>query len=102
MLSQNVSKITVSAPWSDPTVSFEGVHKTEAALPPKPEDGASGPPKSQPIGSEDEKTWELNPFPFPRYARTMIHRAKPVSRNSFGRIPSKKYLDQKSQLWPDP
>ena len=65
----------------------ERVHKTEGLIAPRPEDGASGPPKFQPIGREDEKTWELNPFPFPRYVRTMIHRAKPVSRNSFGKYP---------------
>ena len=55
LLSQNVFKITVSALWSDPTVSFERVHKTEGLTAPRPEDGASGPPKFQPIGRGDKK-----------------------------------------------
>ena len=42
----------------------ERVRKTEGLIDPRPEDGASGPPKFQPIRGEDEKTWELIPFPF--------------------------------------
>ena len=64
LLSQNILKITVSALRSDPTISFERVHKTEGLIDPRPEDGASGPPKFQPIGRGDEKTRELIPFPF--------------------------------------
>ena len=47
-----------------PTVSFERVHKTEWLKALRPEEGASGPPKSQPIRGGDEKTREIIPFPF--------------------------------------
>ena len=42
--------IKVSALRSDPSIPFERVHKTEGCSAPRPDDGASGPPKFQPIG----------------------------------------------------
>ena len=86
---QNVSKITAPDIRSR-SYHVERVRKTEGLIDPRPEDGASGPPKFQPIGRGDENPWEVNPFPFPRCIATIILQGKTCFKEWFGRYPEYK------------
>ena len=81
-------KVPALGLWA--TFLFKRVRNTEGLIDPRPEDGASGPPKFQPIGRGDEKTREVNPFPFPRCVAMIITQGKTCFKNGLANIPSTK------------
>ena len=100
-LTTNFNKITVPDIRSRPN-RVERLGKTEWLTAPRPEERASDPPNSQPIRGGDEKTQEINPFPFPLGVGTIISQGKTCLKIWYGRYPEYKKLNQESQFWPDP
>ena len=73
-----------------PTVSFERVPKTEWLIAPRPEDRASGPPKSSANHRRGRKDAGVNPFPFPLCIGMIIAQGKPVSGFGLAKYPEYK------------
>ena len=100
-LTTTLNKITLPDIRSRP-YRVEPLRKTEWLMAPRPEERASGPPKSSANQRRGQNDAGVNPFPFPLGVGTINSQGKTCFKYSFGKISRVKILDQESQRLSSP